>query len=345
VASRTGTLPWSLVRRSPPDIYGSDSEAEDTVTDSFRWGGRHFLDRPSFPSVAKSTLDVSRRVLDTLRSATLSVARNALAFVSPRPGTTAVALAVFCTSTYCVVGYLHYQRAARDERVAAQRAERANADLQDALDRLRDELAVTKARNDTLDDEGTREIAVSEQYKADRIAQYTLALEQSRDLRLTDMQRPIFAAGLSWKAAEFADEQAKQWLANRGLDQSQIKLQQLSAERDEAVGERDELQARVSELEQELLLLQSRRGPPRVAKVATTRKAPPARPPETSAAIVPASPPAAVVPPAEHPRQVAVVFPTRNFTPPVWVPTNFSNESAPIREKPTRRPAEINTKE
>jgi hypothetical protein len=105
------------------------------------------------------------------------------------------ALAVFCTSTYFAVGYIHYKRAASNERVAAQRAERANADLQDALDRLRNELAVTEARNDTLSDEGAQEIAVSEQYKADRIAQFTRALEQPRDLRLTsDTQRPTFLA-------------------------------------------------------------------------------------------------------------------------------------------------------
>src|SRR5882762_5924837 len=57
------------------------------------------------------------------------------------------------------------KHAARDERVAAQRAERANVDLQVALDRLRDELVATKTRIDTLGDEGTQQIALSDQEK------------------------------------------------------------------------------------------------------------------------------------------------------------------------------------
>jgi hypothetical protein len=46
------------------------------------------------------------------------------------------------------------------------------------------------------------------------------------------------------------------------------------------------------------------------------------------------------VPATEHPRQVAVIFPDKNFTPPGWVPTNFSNESSPIRGNQFHRPAE-----
>jgi hypothetical protein len=348
VASRTGTLPCSLVRRLPPDTYGSDIEAEDTVTDSSRWGGQLFPDRPSFPSVAKSTFEVSRSALDGVRSGGLIVAKSGLAFVWPRCGMilgSAAALGVFCISIYFAVGYVHYKRAAIDERVAAQRAERANADLQDALDRSRDELATTKALIDPRGD-GTQ-LAVSEQYKADRIAQLTRALEQPRDLRLTDTQRPTLTARRSWETTELTDGNAEQLSAHSGFDQSKDKLQQLSAERDEAVGERDQLRARVGELEQELsLLLQSRRGPHPVAKAAATRTASLARAQAAvAAAIAPAPAPAAVVPTSEHPRQVAVVFPTKNFTPPGWVPTNFSNERAPIRENPTRRPAETNAKE
>jgi cell division protein FtsB len=303
------------------------------VIDSFRWGGQLFPDRPSFRSAAKSTLDVSRSALDTVRSGGLIVATSGLAFVWPRPGVTRLgataALAVFCTSTYFAVGYTHYKRAASNERVAAQRAERANADLQDALDRLRNELAVTKARNDTLSDEGAQEIAVSEQYKADRIAQFIWALEQPRDLRLTDSQRPTWAGRLSWEPRSYFS-----------LDQSQVKVEQLSAERDAVVGERDQLRARVSELEEKLSLLQSRRGLRPVAKAATVRAALAGQAPAAAAADASASPPTGDVPAPEHPRQVAVIFPDKNFTPPSWVPTKFSNESEPIRGNSTPRPAE-----
>jgi uncharacterized membrane protein len=220
------------------------------------------------------------------------------------------------------------QHAASAERVAAQRAERANADLQDALDRLRDELAATKSRIDTPGDNGKGQTAASEPDNIDRVAQFTRGLEQPHDLQLTDPQRPTWAVSLSWEPR-----------SHSGLDQNQVKLQQLSAERDEAAGERDQFRARVDELEQKLSLLQSRRG----SHSATVRPVPPGQAPETEAAI--ASAPAAIVQAPEHPRQVAVVFPTKNFTPPGWAPTNFSNESAPIRGNPTRRPAEANAKE
>jgi hypothetical protein len=302
------------------------------VIDSFRWGGQLFPDRPSFRSAAKSTLDVSRSALDTVRSGGLIVAKSGLAFVWPRPGVTRLgataALAVFCTSTYFAVGYTHYKRAASNERVAAQRAERANADLQDALDRLRDELALTKAPMDPLGDDGTQ-IAVSEQYKADHVAQFTRGLEQPRDLRFTDSQRPTWAGRLSWEPRSYFS-----------LDQSQVKVEQLSAERDEVVGERDQLRARVSELEEKLSLLQSRRGLRPVAKAATVRAALAGQAPAAAAADASASPPTGDVPAPEHPRQVAVIFPDKNFTPPSWVPTNFSNESEPMRGNSTPRPAE-----
>ena len=48
-------------------------------------------------------------------------------------------------SVYCTIAYLHYKDAANFEQAAAQHSERANADLQDALDRLRNELAATNA--------------------------------------------------------------------------------------------------------------------------------------------------------------------------------------------------------
>jgi hypothetical protein len=76
--------------------------------------------------------------------------------------------------------------------------------------------------------------------------------------------------------------------------------------------------------------MQSRRGLRPVAKAATVRAAFRGQVPAAAAADASASPPAADVPAPEHPRQVAVIFPDKELHP-GWVPTNFSNESAPIR--------------
>ena len=290
------------------------------MTDLLHGGNAIFPSRPSFRAVAKSTPDVSRSARDAVRSRGLCVARNALAFVSAHLLGAAVVVTTLSTSAFCAIGYVHYKHAASAERVAAQHAERANADLQDALDRLRDELATTKSRIDTPGDNGKGQTAASEPDKSELIAQFTRGLEQPRDLQLSDSQRPTRAVELKWEPRSHAS-----------LDQSQVMLeQQLSAERDEVLGERDQLQARVSELEQMLSLLQSRRGSRSFAKAATVRPVPPGQTPEAEAAI--ASAPAAIAQAPEHRRQVAVILPNKNFTPPGWVPTNFSNESSPIRE-------------
>ena len=59
-----------------------------------------------------------------------------------------LAVAASCTSTYCLIGYIQYKHGAEDERLAAERAERANIDLQATLDRLRDDLALAEAQLD-----------------------------------------------------------------------------------------------------------------------------------------------------------------------------------------------------
>src|SRR6266498_2908187 len=133
------------------------------MTGPLGWGNQLFPDNPSFRAVAKSTLDISTDALDAVRGGVLSVARNALAFVLTRPLGAAVLISALCGSTFCAVGYVHYEHAANDERFAAQRAERANADLQDALDRLRDELAAMKPRIDTPGDQATGKTAATEQ--------------------------------------------------------------------------------------------------------------------------------------------------------------------------------------
>jgi len=309
-------------------VHGTRA-GDNCMTGLLHWGNMLSPNDPSSCASTKRTRDVSRSALDAARSSVLRVARNALAVILTRPLGTVVMITTLSTSTFCAVGYVHYRHAASEERSAAQRAERANADLQDALDRLHNELAATKSQLDRPDEPGKGQTAASEQDNADRVAQFTQGLEQPRYLQLTDPQRPTWAIRLGWEPS-----------SHSSLDQSPMKLQQLSAERDEAVGERDQLRARVSELEQKLSLLQSRRGLRPVANAATVRAASPGQAPAPAAADASASPPTADVQAPEHRRQVAVIFPDKNFTPPGWVPTNFSNESLPIRGNLPHRSAE-----
>ena len=298
------------------------------MTDLLRWGNALDPKRPSFRAVAKRTLDVSRSGLEAVSGGGLSVARTALAFLLADPIGAAVVIITFSVSTFCAVGYVHYKHAASDERLAAQRAERANVDLQDVLNQLRDELAATSSRTDTPGDDGKEQLALSEHDKSELITQLTRGLEQPRDLHLSDPEPLKWAVKLKWDPR-----------SQDSLDQSQLTLEQLRAERDETVGERDQLRARVSELEQKLSLLQSRRGlrPIATARTAFPDQAPPAAAAAASASALPLT---ADVPATEHPRQVAVIFPDKNFTPPGWVPTTLSNESSPIRGNRYYRPAE-----
>jgi hypothetical protein len=141
------------------------------MTDLLRWGNALAPNRPSFRAVAKRTLDVSRSGLDAVSG--LSVARNALAFLLADPLGAVVVIITLSASTFCAVGFVHYKHAASEERLAAQRAERANVDLQEALNRLRDELAATSSRTDTPGDNGKGQTAVSEHDKSELITQFT----------------------------------------------------------------------------------------------------------------------------------------------------------------------------
>src|SRR5438552_18721624 len=70
--------------------------------------------------------------------------RRPLVFLFARPWlllSISLGIAASCTSIYCAMGSLRYEHRAQNERLAAERAERTNIDLQDALDRLRTELA------------------------------------------------------------------------------------------------------------------------------------------------------------------------------------------------------------
>ena len=76
------------------------------------------------------------------------------------------------------MGSLRYEHLAQNERLAAERAERTNIDLQDALDRLRTALAETQSGTG----DGTPGIASIQ--KMDWVAQLTEALDhRDGDLR------------------------------------------------------------------------------------------------------------------------------------------------------------------
>ncbi len=256
-----------------PNIHGSIRRGGQGVTDLLRWGSLRFPEKRWLWSRAESGVEF------------LSAHRKAAVLG-------AAASAGLAASVYFGIGYARYGWLATAEQRAAMRAESANADLQDALARLRDQLGtanqaldVAQNRIGALTDEAKKELAVSEQAatsKADRVAQLTHALEQAqRELHLAEVQRVTLMARLSKAIADLTEEQARQQQAQTGLDQWQKKVQQLTADRDKAASERDHLRARMGELEQKPAI-QPARQPPR---------------PEAEAQPAPASPaPAAVAP-------------------------------------------------
>jgi murein DD-endopeptidase MepM/ murein hydrolase activator NlpD len=256
-----------------PDIHGRIRRGGQGVTDLLRWGSLSLPEKRWLWSRASSGVEF------------LSAHRKAAVLG-------AAASAGLAASVYFGIGYARYGWLATAEQRAAMRAESANADLQDALARLRDQLgtanqALSSAENriGALSDEAKKELAVSEQAqtsKADRVAQLTHALEQAqRELHLAEAQRVTLMARLSKAVADLTEEQARQQQAQTGLDQWQKKVQQLTADRDKAASERDRLRARMGELEQKPAT-QPARQPPR---------------PEAQVQPAPASPaPAAVAP-------------------------------------------------
>jgi murein DD-endopeptidase MepM/ murein hydrolase activator NlpD len=252
------------------------------VSDLLHWGSISFPEKQWLRSRASSGLEF------------VSGHRKAAALG-------AVAVIGLAASVYFAVGYTRYGWLATAEERAAMRAESANAELQQALARLRDQLgsandALNLAQNriGALSDEAKKQQAVSEQVatsKADRVTQLTRALEQAqRDLHLAEAQRVTMMARLSKAVADLTDEQARQ---QAGLDQWQKKVQQLTADRDKAATERDHLRARMGDLEQKPSTQPARQPRPE----AEAQPAPASQPPAVVAQPAPASQaPAAVAP-------------------------------------------------
>lgn len=144
------------------------------------------------------------------------------------------------------------------ERHAAAREARANATLQTALAQLRDQVVATSQQLRTaqgqiaaLGQKTQQQMAASEQAassKTDRITQLAAALDQAqRELHLTEAQRATLLARLSMAEAKHAQRQET-------MSAWQQKVDELTADRDRAARERDELRARLNRLGQKTSL-------------------------------------------------------------------------------------------
>ena len=300
------------------------------MPDLWRWKNQRFPANRSFLDVVNGTRDPLRNAGHDARNGGPSPARGARAFglSLPRPMVlcAAVAIAGLGSSIYCVVGYVHYRHVVGTERAAAQRAERANADLQNALDGMRDHLTVAKAQIDTLAGDAKPPVAVSKQDSANRAAQLTRGLGPT-DLQLTDPHSTISAASATWEATKLPDGHLQQSWARIELNEAEGKIQQLSAEYDEVIGERDHLREHLSELEEKLALLQAPQAPRQAAKVPPNSTSGSSAGGGLAAIAFPRS--AVAGPTAEQSPQVF-----KNFTSPASVPNYFSDESGAILGHP-----------
>jgi hypothetical protein len=246
--------------------------------------------------------------------------RRPLVFLFARPWlllSISLGIAASCTSIYCAMGSLRYEHLAQNERLAAERAERTNIDLQDALDRLRTGLA--EMQNGT--GEATPEIASIQ--KMDWIAQLTEALHRL-DEHATELKRIKATPRLTAASAGFASGHLQQSWTLIGLDETQKRVEQLSAEYDEIMSERNRLQDRVNELEQNLSLLQaSQPSPSQIAK-----------PPPNSSAFGTDPEFGEALPTAARGENPSIVL--KNFHSPDWVPDHFNNESGRLFDSPAQ---------
>ncbi len=236
------------------------------------WGSRVFPDiRISFRTAARS------------RQLVLSPPMQAAALSALIAGAGALA--------YLGVGRLVDDRGVAAKEAAVVRAESANVDLQDDLAQLADKLAAATRDRDAAEgriagfadqagrlrgqladaqtkldaieqrrDELSRQssemqqrLAASQDADSSTTAKLGRALEEAQqELRQAEAQRATLTARLSKTEADRADEQARYAEHQAALDQAAKRLQQISAERDNAASERDRLKARLGALEQKL---------------------------------------------------------------------------------------------
>jgi len=296
------------------------------VPDFWRRKNRRLPAKRSFREIVNGTRDPLKNPGDAAASGGLYFAAGTRAFGLSMPRQmvqcAAVAIVAFCGSIYCAIGYVHYKHAAGTERAAAERTERANADLQNALDGMRDHLAVAKARIDTLAGEAKPPAAASKQDKVDHAVQLTPALGPP-DPQLSDTQPATLAGKLIWEAAKRSDGHLQQSWARIELNEAVGKIQQLSAEYDAVLGERDQLREHLGELEEKLALLQAPQAPRQAAKVPPSNTSGSSAGGGLAAIAFPRS--AVAAPAAEQSREAL-----KNFTAPGSVPNYFSDESGAI---------------
>jgi murein DD-endopeptidase MepM/ murein hydrolase activator NlpD len=231
----------------------------------------------------------------------------------------AAALGACCALAYLAVDRIGHDRLVAEREMAVVRAERANVDLQDDLAGLRDKLAettrdlgqaqqrqaalsaesgllrgelqTTDTRLNVLDEAHSR---LSQQ--KGEVQQLMTSSHDQRELYQLQAQRATLAARLSKVESDYLEEQDRVAQYKTDLDGLAKKLQQLSADRDNAAKERDRMRARVGELEQKLSM---REAPERVAEAKPAASPPPANAPPAAAsapaAAAPESPPRAAV--------------------------------------------------
>jgi len=282
------------------------------VADSRNWGSQAFPETPS--RIHRSRHRFGLRARRGVQVVALSVG-----------GIGTAALAWLCSD------YVAEQRVLVVRDAEMIRAESANADLQDALAKLRDELDASnrelqaaQARLAALAEEAqsrlsqqhtelAQQLEVSQETsanKAGRIAQLAHALDQAQhDLHQAEAERVTLMARLSRAEAANAEEQARQNQLKAGLEQAQKSLQQITIERDRNAGERDRLRTRLGEIERHSQLQQQQRAATPVAEavpapIATPRAAP-------AAPVLAAVPPPAAATAASNPAPTVRAEPMR----------------------------------
>jgi murein DD-endopeptidase MepM/ murein hydrolase activator NlpD len=183
-----------------------------------------------------------------------------------------VLVAIAVALCYLGISRIGHDRLVAGKEEAVVRAETANADLQDELVRVRDKLAgavrdreQAEARLSALASQADSARGLGSQQRGDiqqqptasaeaaasktgRIGQLTQVLEQTqRELHRVETERASLATRLSKIEA---DQPVGHGRHKATLEAATKRLQQVSADRDKAIVERDRLRARIAELEQ-----------------------------------------------------------------------------------------------
>ena len=292
------------------------------MLDLWRRKDQLLADNRSFLDIVKGAGGASPSLPNLTASSDVHAAPHAAAAsgISPRwpmlAGAAVSAIAV-SSSIYFAAGYSYYKHIAETERAAAQRAERANSDLRAALERMRDEISPTSAIVVAPGGDSKPSLTTASLDQTDRASQMASALER-RDPTL-----PASIAKLSRGAMRFRTEPWQQIWASFGLDETEKRLQELNAEYEDVVSERDRLKERASELEQRLSVLMPSQAPDQAATASQDGGSAVRSATAAPAIDFPASGPAA--PAAEQARRAL-----KNFTTPRTAPDYFSNESGAI---------------